>query len=232
MTRMGVVVVGASLAGITVADSLRSQGYDGRITLVGAEPAGAYNRPALSKGVLAGSEGPDDITLPTLSSGIEQRLDTKATGLDVERRRVRFADGDDLEYDKLVIATGARARRMSDIRAASTGVREVTFRDLDDALSLSRALRTRPRVVIVGGGFLGMELASGCVARGAAVTVVDQQPPLRRQLGPYLAGLLAAAARRQGVEIAHHPGGCSSIKQSARRSPNWPTAAVSKGTSS
>jgi NADPH-dependent 2,4-dienoyl-CoA reductase/sulfur reductase-like enzyme len=96
---------------------------------------------------------------------------------------------------------------MSDLGAASSGVQEITFRDLDDALSLDRALRTRPRVVIVGGGFLGMELASACVARGAAVTVVDQQPPLHRQLGPYLAGLLSAAARGRGVELAHNPGG-------------------------
>jgi len=207
MTRERVVVVGASLAGITVAGGLRSQGYDGRISVVGEESVGAYNRPALSKGVLAGSDGPDDIALPALPGEIEQRLRTQATGLDVERRRVLLADGDDLEYDKLVIATGARARRMSDLGAASGGVQEITFRDLDDALSLARALRTRPRVVIVGAGFLGMELASACVARGAAVTVLDQQPPLRRQLGPYLADLLSAAARRHGVGLVHHPGG-------------------------
>ncbi|WP_228000477.1 NAD(P)/FAD-dependent oxidoreductase [Nocardia australiensis] len=207
MTRERIVVVGASLAGSMMVDTLRQHGYTGQLTLIGAEPRTAYNRPALSKGILTGSDQPDAIALPPLSCEVDQRLGTEATGLDLDRREVLLADGDRISYDKIAITTGARARRLADLGAADDGVVETTFRDLDDALSLARLLAKRPRVVIVGAGILGMELASACAAQNARVTVVDQQPPLRGQLGPYLADLLTDAAARLGVEFAHHPGG-------------------------
>lgn len=202
-----IVVVGASLAGTTVADTLRQRGFTGSLTLIGAEPRAAYNRPALSKGVLAGYDGFDDIALPPLSSDINQVIGSAAVALDPHRREVVLADGERIGYDGLAITTGARARRLAELDAVDSGVQEVTFRDLDDAQRLSGLLASRPRIVVVGAGVLGTELASACVDRGASVTVVDRQPPLRSQVGSFLAGLVVAAAERRGVEFAHDPGG-------------------------
>ncbi|MEZ0053808.1 3-phenylpropionate/trans-cinnamate dioxygenase ferredoxin reductase subunit [Mycobacterium sp. MAA66] len=202
-----IVVVGASLAGTTMVDKLRRQGFAGRLTLVGEELRAAYNRPALSKGILTGSDDPDEIALPTLSCEVDEHLGEPATGVDLDRREVVLAGGERIGFDKLAIATGARARRLAECNAAEPGVKEMTFRDVDDALSLGRRLADQPHVVIVGAGILGMELASACVERGATVTVVGQQPPLHCQLGSYLADLLAEAATRRGVRFAHHPAG-------------------------
>ncbi|MCE0763322.1 FAD-dependent oxidoreductase [Pseudonocardia kujensis] len=201
------VVVGASLAGVTLVDTVRRHGFTGRLTLIGAEPRAAYNRPALSKGVLAGTDALSDIALPSLSCEVDEIVGVAATALDPVRREIVLADGDRIGYDKLAVTTGARARRLSDLGAADPGVRETTFRDVDDARDLARRLGPGSEVVIVGAGILGMELASGCVRLGASVTLVDRQPPLRAQLGPLLADLLWAAAARHGVRFAHSPGG-------------------------
>jgi len=202
-----VVVVGASLAGTTFVDTLRRRGFGGRVTLVGAEPHAAYNRPALSKGVLAGTDDLADITLPPLSCEVDERIGTAAVALDQDRREIVLAGGDRIGYDRLAITTGARARRLADLGAADPGVDETTFRHLGDALALDRLLTARPHVLVVGAGILGMELASACLDRGSTVTLVDRQPPLHAQLGPYLADLLGAAAERRGARIAHDPGG-------------------------
>ncbi|MEV7043881.1 FAD-dependent oxidoreductase [Amycolatopsis sp. NPDC051061] len=202
-----IVVVGASLAGSTVADTLRRRGFTGSLTLIGAEPRSAYNRPALSKGVLAGYDGFDEIALPPLSCEVDQLIGIAAVALDTQRREVVLADGERIRYDKLAITTGARARRLADLDAADTGVQEITFRDLDDAQRLSWLLAARPRTVIVGAGILGMELASACVDRGASVTVIDRQPPLHAQVGPFLAELVVKAAERRGVHFVHAPDG-------------------------
>ncbi|WP_308253092.1 FAD-dependent oxidoreductase [Pseudonocardia sp. ICBG601] len=201
------MVVGASLAGSTLVDTLRRRGFGGDITLVGAEPHVAYNRPALSKGVLAGTDSLADITLPPLSCEVDERIGTAAVALDQDRREIVLAGGDRIRYDRLAITTGARARRLADLGAADPGVVETTFRDLDDALALDRLLAARPHVLVVGAGILGMELASACLDRGSTVTLVDRQPPLRTQLGPYLAELLRSAAERRGALIADDPGG-------------------------
>ncbi|MDI9939214.1 FAD-dependent oxidoreductase [Rhodococcus sp. IEGM 1351] len=198
-------MVGASLTGTLVADTLRSNGYDGRITLLGAESTPAYNRPALSKGILAGTETPGDILLAPLSSDIDQRLNTRVLTADLETRRLVLDTGEHLPFDGLAITTGARARRLADLGAAKPGSRETTFRDLDDAMDLARTLQARCVIVIVGGGILGMELASACVDRGAEVTVIDRQPPLLGQLGNYLSDIVTAAARRRGVRFVRHP---------------------------
>ncbi|GAA4553961.1 NAD(P)/FAD-dependent oxidoreductase [Pseudonocardia xishanensis] len=207
MARERVVVVGASLAGVTVVDELRRRGFGGELTLVGDEPHSAYNRPALSKGFLSGADTLESIALPALSCEVDQRVGVAATGIDGDRREIVLADGDRLPFDHLVITTGARARTMADLGAADPGVRESTFRDVSDARTLRDRLVDRPRVVIVGAGILGMELASTCAAAGSAVTVVDRQRPLRAQLGRSLSDLVADAAIARGVTLAHHPAG-------------------------
>ncbi|GEL21777.1 pyridine nucleotide-disulfide oxidoreductase [Pseudonocardia sulfidoxydans NBRC 16205] len=207
MVRQRVVVVGASIAGVTVVDELRRRGFTGELTLVGDDPHPAYNRPALSKGFLSGTDTLASITLPALSCEVDQRIGATAIGLDTDRREVLLADGDRLPFGRLVIATGARARTMTDLGAADPGAEESTFRDVADARDLRDRLVDRPRVVIVGAGILGMELASTCAAAGSAVTVVDRQPPLRAQLGRFLSDLVVEAATAHGVTLAHHPAG-------------------------
>lgn len=189
-----VVVVGNGIAGLTAADTLRGTGFDGELTIVGDEAHAAYSRPALSKALL--HDG-DDLSheLPPPTHGATELLGVRATGLDLERRRVALDDGTDLPYDRLVIATGSRARRLSNLPE------EVTLRGLDDALALRRRLADRPSVIVVGGGPLGMEIASGCLAAGSTVTVVSQGVPLVLQLGPHLADVFTAAGRERGLTV-------------------------------
>lgn len=188
-------MVGNGIAGLTAADSLRDAGFDGELTIVGDEPHPAYSRPALSKALLLGGGDLSAHELPPATHGAEELLGVRASGLDVERRLVRLADGTALPYDRLVIATGSRARRLSELPG------EFTLRGLDDALALRDRLAGRPDVAVVGGGPLGMEIASACLASGCRVTLVSQGPPLIEHLGPYLSEVFAEAARERGLTI-------------------------------
>ncbi|MYT69145.1 MULTISPECIES: FAD/NAD(P)-binding oxidoreductase [unclassified Streptomyces] len=189
-----VVIVGNGIAGLTAADTLRETGFDGELTLVGDEPYPAYSRPALSKALLLDGAPMSTPTLPAGHGGREL-LGARATGLDLDRRRVRLDDGTELPYDRVVLATGSRARRLSGSPA------EHTVRGMDDALALRSRLAGRPSVVVVGGGPLGMELASGCLAAGCRVTLVSRGTPLTAQLGPYLAEVILDAARERGLTV-------------------------------
>ncbi|MDA0159069.1 FAD-dependent oxidoreductase [Solirubrobacter ginsenosidimutans] len=192
-----VVVVGASLAGLTAADALRVQGYEGAITIVGGESHAPYTRPPLSKGVLTGAEPPETVRLVPPEDDIELRIGTTAVALDRERQVVELENGERVPYDGLVIATGGRARSL--VAPDQTG--EYRLRTLDDCLALQAAFRARPNVLIVGAGFLGMEIASTCRVLGLDVTVVDREPPLQRVLGEYLGRLITEAALDAGVRI-------------------------------
>lgn len=206
MTGHGVVVVGASLAAVTAADALRQCGYDGPITLLGDEPHLPYSRPPLSKSVLKGKEPPDTVALPPFQDDIDVRLNARATGLDLGARRVLLAGGEQVPFERLVIATGARARTIAPGRSG-----EIVLCTLDDAVALRDTLEGRPRVVIVGGGFLGMEIASACRDLDIEVTVVDREPLLIPQLGTFLAVMMTAAARDHGVRVVISPGGVELI---------------------
>ncbi|MGW0578502.1 NAD(P)/FAD-dependent oxidoreductase [Streptomyces sp. NPDC002920] len=188
------VVVGGSLAGVTAVDELRRQGWDGAITLVGDEPRAAYARPPLSKGVLKGTEDAASVLLPEIGAdgGVEVRTGTRATGLDLDARRVRVEGGEEVPYDKLVIATGARARTLG-------GPGERVLRTLDDALRLRTEFGRARSLLVIGGGFLGMEIASSAAGLGLEVTVVDLRAPFVSTLGPFLAGLFGRAAHERGV---------------------------------
>jgi 3-phenylpropionate/trans-cinnamate dioxygenase ferredoxin reductase component len=193
MTRR-IVIVGNGIAGLTAADALRAAGHDGELTIVGDERHAAYSRPALSKAMLHG----DDLTahhLPPPTHRATERLGVTATALDVDRRTVALDDGSTLPYDALVIATGSRARRFGD----DTG--ELTLRTLDDAIALRARLAYRPSVVVVGGGALGMEIASSCLAAGCPVTLVSRGRPLLHQLGPFLADIFVTAALERGLNL-------------------------------
>src|SRR3954452_3201141 len=200
-----VVVVGASLAGLRAAETLRNEGFDGALTLVGAEPHLPYDRPPLSKKLLAGELEPERIRLRKdheyAALGLTLRLGTRATGLDLEHHRVTLDDGDDLAYDGLIIATGAAPRRLPTQPEQLDGLFEL--RTLDDALALRAALDARPtRVVVVGAGFIGSEVAATARQRGLEVTILEALPvPLERALGPSMGMACAALHADHGVEV-------------------------------
>ncbi|WP_435606813.1 NAD(P)/FAD-dependent oxidoreductase [Streptomyces ardesiacus] len=195
-----VVVVGNGIAGLTAADTLREAGFDGELTIVGDERHPAYSRPALSKALLLDGDDLTSHELPPAGHGAAELLGVRATGLDLDHRLVSLDDGTALPYDRLVLATGSRARRLSALPG------ELTLRGLDDALALRRRVAAGPSVVVVGGGPLGMEIASGCLASGCEVTLVSQGTPLRQQLGPYLAGVFVRAARERGLTVVETAG--------------------------
>lgn len=266
-----IVVVGASLAGLRAAEELRHQGFDGTITMVGDEPHRPYDRPPLSKQVLAGDWQPDRTPLTTADEGgiealdLDWRLGARAVGLDLTRRTVELAPAgahtssvttqphERMTFDGLVIATGAVPRTLpltatgtgrftvtgsavttaagsaasadpgrapdtgpaagppvggSDIDAAGSGTPAVlqgvhTLRTLDDCLAIRAELDATPqRVVVVGAGFIGAEVAATCRSRGLEVTLVEALPvPLERAVGPEVGSLVADLHRDHGVDV-------------------------------
>ena len=179
-----IAVVGASLAGLSAARALRDQSYDGRIVVIGDEVHAPYDRPPLSKEFLAGTASLDDIALGAPDDedlGLEWRLRTTAVGLDHLSRSVLLHDGSEIRADGVVLATGARARRLP----GSDGLDGVhVLRSLDDAISLREDLAAAERLVVVGAGFIGAEVASTARTLGLEVTVVETQPvPLAGPLG-------------------------------------------------
>jgi len=203
MTHPGrVVVVGASAAGLRVAQELRRNDFRGGLVLVGSEVHLPYDRPPLSKQVLTGAWDADRVALtsPQQLAGldIDVRLDRPAAALDAGSRRVKFHDGSDVPADAVVIATGCAARRLP----AGSGLAGVhSLRTVDDSQRLRAELIQGRRLVVVGAGFLGMEIAA--VARGAGldVTVVSSGGPLEHAVGLAVSGALADLHRERGVRL-------------------------------
>jgi 3-phenylpropionate/trans-cinnamate dioxygenase ferredoxin reductase subunit len=199
-----VLVVGSSLAGLRACEQLRALGHAGRIVLVGAEAGLPYDRPPLSKRFLAGRLDEPALALCTRehleSLQLDARLGVRASALDVEGRRCELEDGSEVAFDGVVIATGATPRTLPGARDLK-GVH--TLRSRGDALALRDALgEPSVRLVVVGGGFLGMEVAGTARELGCEVTVVE---PLAEPLGRVLAAELGAALRalheRRGVVV-------------------------------
>lgn len=180
-----IVVVGASLAGVAAADRLRELGHDGPLELIGEEAVSPYDRPPLSKNLLGTDLAGNTLLRPPghfQSKGITLRLGTKATGLDVAARQLFLAGGETVAFDGLIVATGARPRR-PDFPLPERGA--FFLRTLDDAMALHREFEARPRLVIVGAGFIGMEVATVARQAGLDVTVIEPAPfPMFRALGP------------------------------------------------
>ncbi|WP_202902229.1 NAD(P)/FAD-dependent oxidoreductase [Rhodococcoides fascians] len=198
-----IVVVGGSIAAVTAADSLRTNGYDGLLSVVSAESEPPYSRVPLSKGVLAGSQDPQSVWLQSLPEDVEVLLNARATGLNIQSRRVTLAHGGSLRYDGLVIATGAAARQL----AAPGQAGELVVRDLADARAIAARAKSASNAVVVGAGFLGMEVASTLVSLGLDVTVIDREPPLERLLGRWLASFIVDTASSTGVRFLTSPSG-------------------------
>jgi 3-phenylpropionate/trans-cinnamate dioxygenase ferredoxin reductase subunit len=204
-----VAVVGASVAGTGAARALRRAGFDGRLVLLGDEPHAPYDRPPLSKGYLAGSLDEADLALLDADDeadlALELRLGVRVERLDARAGRLGLADGRELAVDGVVVATGGRARRLP----ATDGGPDApvlegvhVLRTLDDAVALRDALRARPRVVVVGAGFLGAEVASTCRGLGCPVTLLDAAPlPLAPVLGEQIARCCAEQHADHGTDV-------------------------------
>ncbi|RSN12632.1 FAD-dependent oxidoreductase [Nonomuraea sp. WAC 01424] len=191
-----IAVVGASLAGLRAVQALHREGFTGAVTLIGGERHLPYNRPPLSKSMLRGD---DEITLPGAEELGEHWLKGRhAVSLDAGDKRLTLDDGSEVRYDGLVIATGARPRRLPD---HPRGVH--TLRTVEDSLALRAELAAGPaRVVVIGGGFIGGEVASTVRALGLPVTLVDSSPyPMLGALGEDASRWLAGHHRDHGVDL-------------------------------
>jgi 3-phenylpropionate/trans-cinnamate dioxygenase ferredoxin reductase subunit len=202
MTTKTTVIVGAGLAGAKAAEALRTNGYDGAIRLVGAEPHAPYERPELSKALLLGKKQPDDLLVHTPDwyddNGVDLLVDTVVADLDRGSRTVVAADGSRIKYDQLLLATGSAPRHL-----AVQGAEEAHYlRTVGDAEKLAGALGSGVRLVVVGGGWIGLETAAAARQRGAQVDVVEpQSAPLHSSLGPEIGGHFARLHREHGVRL-------------------------------
>jgi NADPH-dependent 2,4-dienoyl-CoA reductase/sulfur reductase-like enzyme/ferredoxin len=198
-----IVIVGAALAGLRAAAALREEGFTGPLTLIGDEPYKPYDRPPLSKQVLDGLVLAEHTALPG-SDELDARwlLGVPATGLDLAGRQVRLGDGSAVEFDRLLIATGSRSRPWpNQAEAALDGVRVLHTRD--EAADLRRRLADRPRrVLVIGGGFTGSEVASACRDQDVPVTVAERGlAPLAGALGEVIGAVAGDIQREHGVDL-------------------------------
>ncbi|MBV2363693.1 NAD(P)/FAD-dependent oxidoreductase [Streptomonospora nanhaiensis] len=198
-----VTVVGASLAGLAAARALREQGYTGALTVVGAERHAPYDRPPLSKDFLLGKAEAADLALTAEDDSdldVRWRLGARAVALEPRRRAVVLADGTEVASDAVVVATGAAALPLPGAPRLA-GVH--TLRTLDDAEALRAELASgSPRVAVVGGSFIGAEIASACAALGLETTVVEAAAaPLEHVLGPEVAAAVAGLHAANGVRL-------------------------------
>lgn len=199
-----VVLVGGGLAAAKTAQSLRKRGYDGELTLLGAEAHRPYERPPLSKSYLTGASEREDAFVHDADWYAEQGVDlvTGATvvALDRERRELRTGAGDRYRYDAVLLATGAVPRRLPVPGTDLGGV--LTVRTLEDSEVLRERLARRDPLVVVGGGWLGLEVAAAARLAGCEVTVVEAaEQPLLRVLGPSVGAAVAALHRDRGVRF-------------------------------
>jgi 3-phenylpropionate/trans-cinnamate dioxygenase ferredoxin reductase component len=171
-----ILIVGASLAGLRAAETLRAEGFTGKLTILGEEEHAPYDRPPLSKEVLTGEVADDGIALP-VPDGLDAHwvLGARASALDVAAREVVTEDGRHFGFDGLVIATGSAPRTLPSL---ADDDRIVTLRTLSDAVRLRSELTSGARLLVIGCGFIGVEVAASARNRGADVTIVSLDPPL------------------------------------------------------
>jgi 3-phenylpropionate/trans-cinnamate dioxygenase ferredoxin reductase component len=198
------VIIGTGPAGVRAAASLRTEGFDGRIVLVGGEPHLPYDRPPLSKELLRGAREPADVALHPehfyARAAIELRLGAEATRLLPRERRVVLAGGEELRADKLLLCTGGVPRRLDVPGAELEGVH--CLRSLDDALAIRERLTSGRPVVVVGAGWVGAEVAATARELDCPVTLLEVAPvPLSRVLGPDIGHVYAQLHRERGVDL-------------------------------
>ena len=197
----GVVIVGAGQAGFQCAFSLRTEGYDGAITLVGDEDWLPYQRPPLSKGCLSGKQDLDAIALRPAgfyqANRIELRTGCRVASIDRAGLRAALVDGGEIPYDYLVLATGCRNRVLAGFEGACY------LRTREEAAILMDGLEAAETVTVIGGGFIGLEVAAAAAGHGRRVTVVEPQTRLmQRAVGPIVSKYYRELHTRHGVRIA------------------------------
>jgi 3-phenylpropionate/trans-cinnamate dioxygenase ferredoxin reductase subunit len=198
------VIVGASLAGAKAAETLRTEGFDGRVVLVGEEPTRPYERPPLSKDYLRGEKGFDVAAVHDEgfyeANDIELRTSTAVTALDPGASEVTLTSGEHLAYDRLLLATGAQPRRLSVPGAELAGVHYL--RSIADADALRQAIRPSGPVVVIGAGWIGAEVAASARQLGAEVAMVElASVPLERVLGPEVGAVYRELHAEHGVDL-------------------------------
>ena len=201
--RRPIVIAGGGLAGQRFVETLRRQGHDGPLQMVCAEPQAPYDRPPLSKDILLGTRDAASLRLRDddwyREHDVELRLGARATGIDPQRRAIELSDGARVRYDRLLVATGATPRVPAHLRGFDN---VLVLRDLPDALVLSERLAPGARLVIVGAGFVGLEVAAVALALGADVTIVEAAPaPLSGPLGAQVGTWFARWHRARGATI-------------------------------
>jgi 3-phenylpropionate/trans-cinnamate dioxygenase ferredoxin reductase subunit len=220
-----VVIVGASTAGRSAAVTLREVGYSGEVLLVGEEPHPPYDRPQLSKQYLSGEAALDDVIKPlrlTPEHGVEARLGTRALRVLPEERAVELEGGERVRYDRLLLATGVRNRRLPVPGAGLEGV--LDLRDLAASERIRAAVRPGCRAVVVGMGFIGCEVAASLRRLGAEVTAVEPLAvPLERSLGEVVGRVVEGLHRDHGVDLRLGEGvvgfeGCGRVERVLTRS--------------
>jgi NADPH-dependent 2,4-dienoyl-CoA reductase/sulfur reductase-like enzyme len=196
-----IVIVGTGLAGLSAAERLREIGWRGEITMIGEEPHRPYNRTPLSKQLLTGDRQPPDLALNVYTElDAAWRLSTRALDLDVERRELLLPGGEQLPFDGLIIASGVEPRHLPGSPLHSDRV--WMLRTLADARNIDAALAQAQHVAVIGGGFIGCELACSARTRALDVTVIDVSPTLlHRSLGPALGAVVGDLHRDHGVRL-------------------------------
>jgi 3-phenylpropionate/trans-cinnamate dioxygenase ferredoxin reductase subunit len=203
MTDRTLAIIGASLAGAKAAEAARDAGHDGRVVLIGEEPAVPYERPPLSKAILRGEKDPDSARVHPdgfyADHGIELVSD-RVVAVDVSSRIVTLSGGDSVPFDTAVLATGSAPRRLYLAGAELTGVHYL--RTLEDSLGLREAIRAASRVAVIGAGWIGSEVAASARQIGADVVLIDPAPaPLHRVLGDDIAAVFARLHADHGVDL-------------------------------
>jgi 3-phenylpropionate/trans-cinnamate dioxygenase ferredoxin reductase subunit len=199
-----VAIVGAGLAGATAAQTLRDEGFDGQVVLLGEEPHRPYERPPLSKEYLQGKSPLDKVFVHPegwyAEHEVDLRLGVTATALDLQARRLLTSEGDVVRYDSLLIATGSTPRRLTLPGSDLDGV--LYLRRLEDSDRIRAAFAGTPRVVIVGAGWIGLETAAAARVAGLSVTVLEQaEAPLARILGSRMSSVFSGLHRDNGVDL-------------------------------
>ena len=203
------VIIGASLAGASAAAALREGGFDGTVELIGAEPQLPYNRPPLSKGYLRGQDRfEDQLVNPAdyyAQHEVNLRLGVRATSVDPQRKIVSLERGEEVPYDRLLVATGGRNRSLTTPGADLPGIFQL--RTVEDCDRIRAVARPGARAVVIGLGFIGSEVSASLRQMGLAVTAIEGQPvPLARVLGVEVGAVLGEIHREKGVELVMEDG--------------------------
>lgn len=201
MTMRTLAIVGASLAGLSAARAARTLGFDGRLVIIGEEAERPYDRPPLSKDFLLGRITTDDLALESSDEDLQAEwlLGSRAVKLDSATRTITLADGQSVQADGIVLATGASARTLPQLAGLSN---VFTLRTLADSRALASELRPGRKLVVIGAGFIGAEVASTATGLGLEVTIIEAQPiPLSGPLGPEMGAIVSQLHEQNGVEL-------------------------------